>query len=138
MILDGATRMVRCQVRSISGFSAHADDSELIDWLRHLAAAPRKPRRVFLVHGDPDGEAALVPGVRALGLEPYRPAWREEVAARLTPSVEAHDWLRSRRCPCTGPLWVAAGRWSISTPELAVDHQVRTEGFSRRCSDALG
>jgi metallo-beta-lactamase family protein len=79
VILDGAQRTVLCQVRSISGFSAHADDSELIDWLRHLATAPRKPRRVFLVHGDPDGEAALVPGVRALGLEPYRPAWREEV-----------------------------------------------------------
>jgi metallo-beta-lactamase family protein len=79
VILDGATRAVRCQVRSISGFSAHADDSELIDWLRHLAEAPRKPRRVFLVHGDPAGEEALVPEVKALGLEPYRPAWREEV-----------------------------------------------------------
>jgi metallo-beta-lactamase family protein len=79
VVLDGVPRTVRCEVRSISGFSAHADDSELIDWLRHLAAAPRKPRRVFLVHGDPDGEEALVPEVRALGLEPYRPAWREEV-----------------------------------------------------------
>jgi Cft2 family RNA processing exonuclease len=79
VVLDGATRTVRCEVRSISGFSAHADDSELIDWLRHLAAAPRKPRRVFLVHGDPAGEEALVPEVKALGLEPYRPAWREEV-----------------------------------------------------------
>ncbi len=79
VVLDGAARTVRCEVRSISGFSAHADDSELIDWLRHLAAAPRKPRLVFLVHGDPAGEEALVPEVKALGLEPYRPAWREEV-----------------------------------------------------------
>ena len=39
VILDGAARTVRCEVRSISGFSAHADESELIDWLRHLAAA---------------------------------------------------------------------------------------------------
>jgi metallo-beta-lactamase family protein len=79
VILDGVTRTVRCGVRSISGFSAHADDSELIDWLGHLAAAPRKPRRVFLVHGDPAGAEALVPEVRALGLDPYRPSWREEV-----------------------------------------------------------
>jgi metallo-beta-lactamase family protein len=77
--LDGRPRDVLCQIRSISGFSAHADESELLDWLGHLAGAPRKPRRVFLVHGDPDAEEALVPRVRALGLEPYRPAWREEV-----------------------------------------------------------
>ena len=66
-------------MRTISGFSAHADESELLDWLGHLAKAPRKPRRVFLVHGDPDAAAALEPRVRALGLEPYRPAWLEEV-----------------------------------------------------------
>jgi metallo-beta-lactamase family protein len=77
--LDGQVRQVRCQVRSISGFSAHADMSELIDWLRHFATAPIRPRRVFLVHGDPDAEAALEPRVRELGMEPYRPTWGEEV-----------------------------------------------------------
>lgn len=77
--LDGATRNVRCQIRSISGFSAHADEGELLAWLRHFAEAPRRPRRVFLVHGDPDAEAALEPRVRELGLEPYRPDWQEIV-----------------------------------------------------------
>jgi metallo-beta-lactamase family protein len=77
--LDGAEREVRCGVRSISGFSAHADESELLDWLRHFARAERRPRRVFLVHGDPEAVTALEPRVRALGLEPYRPTWREEV-----------------------------------------------------------
>lgn len=77
--IDGQMRDVRCQVRSISGFSAHADESELLDWLRHFATAPRRPRQVFLVHGDPEAEAALEPRVRELGLEPHRPVWREEV-----------------------------------------------------------
>ena len=77
--LDGVEREVRCRVRSISGFSAHADESELLDWLGHFARAPRRPRRVFLVHGDPAAVTALEPRVRALGLEPYRPTWREEV-----------------------------------------------------------
>jgi len=77
--IDGAVRDVRCQVRSISGFSAHADESELLDWLGHLARAARRPRVVFLVHGDPDALVALEPGVRALGLEAYRPTWHEEV-----------------------------------------------------------
>jgi metallo-beta-lactamase family protein len=77
--IDGQPHQVLCAVRSISGFSAHADESELLDWLRHFAAAPRRPRLVFLVHGDPDAEAALAPRVAELGLEPYRPKWREEV-----------------------------------------------------------
>jgi metallo-beta-lactamase family protein len=77
--LDGQEREVRCGVRSISGFSAHADESELLDWLGHFTAGDRKPRQVFLVHGDPEALEALEPKVRAMGLSPYRPAWREEV-----------------------------------------------------------
>jgi metallo-beta-lactamase family protein len=82
--LDGQTREVRCRVRSISGFSAHADESELLDWVGHFvegrkAGEPGVPRRVFLVHGDPDAQVALAPKVRALGLEPYVPHWREAV-----------------------------------------------------------
>ena len=76
--LDGEERAVRCQIRSISGFSAHADGSELLDWVRHFAEAARKPI-VYLVHGDPEAADALEPKVQALGLRTHRPAWREEV-----------------------------------------------------------
>jgi metallo-beta-lactamase family protein len=77
--LEGVEREVRCRIRTIDGFSAHADDPELLDWLAHFARARLKPQRVFLVHGDPEASAALEPEVRALGLEPYRPVWRETV-----------------------------------------------------------
>ncbi|HVQ22463.1 MAG TPA: MBL fold metallo-hydrolase [Candidatus Saccharimonadia bacterium] len=77
--IDGRPTQVRCSVRSISGFSAHADESELLDWLRHFATAARKPRRVFIVHGDPGASAALEPKVTAMGLGAHRPAFREEV-----------------------------------------------------------
>lgn len=77
--LDGHQREVRCQVRSLSGFSAHADEKELLDWLGHLARATRRPRKVFLVHGDPEATEALEPRIRELGLTPYRPGWREVV-----------------------------------------------------------
>ncbi len=82
--IDGAVRQVRCQVRSISGFSAHADESELLDWLGNFSRGKRPgdpgfPRRVFLVHGDPEAQAALLPRVRALGFDAHIPAWRERV-----------------------------------------------------------
>jgi metallo-beta-lactamase family protein len=82
--LDGQQREVRCKVRSISGFSAHADDSELIDWLSNFARGkqpgdPGFPRRVFLVHGDPVAQIALEPKVKALGFETTIPHWRERI-----------------------------------------------------------
>jgi len=82
--LDGQVRQVRCQIRSISGFSAHADESELLDWLRAFGAGrqpgdPGYPRRVFLVHGDPEAQIALEPKVRELGYATHVPHWHERV-----------------------------------------------------------
>ncbi|HEY7524237.1 MAG TPA: MBL fold metallo-hydrolase [Candidatus Limnocylindrales bacterium] len=79
--LDGQERTVRCAVRSISGFSAHADESELLAWLGAFGGdgGPR-PRRVFLVHGDPEAQQALEPKVAALGFRVHVPRWRERVA----------------------------------------------------------
>jgi metallo-beta-lactamase family protein len=83
--LDGQVREVRCRVRSISGFSAHADESELLDWLGRFGVdrdpgEPGRPRRVFLVHGDPEAQDALEPKVRALGFDTHVPRWHEAVS----------------------------------------------------------
>ena len=83
--IDGQLREVRCQVRSISGFSAHADESELLDWLSNFARDKGPgdqgfPRRIFLVHGDPEAQIAIEPKVKALGFETKIPHWREQVA----------------------------------------------------------
>jgi Cft2 family RNA processing exonuclease len=82
--LDGQPREVRCKIRSISGFSAHADEPELLDWLRHFAdgKAPGSagfPKTVFLVHGDPEAQIAIEPKVQALGFTTKIPHWRETV-----------------------------------------------------------
>ena len=63
---------------------AHADESELLDWLTNFgrgknAGAPGFPKRVFLVHGDPDAQAALRPKVQALGFDTNVPHWHEKV-----------------------------------------------------------
>jgi metallo-beta-lactamase family protein len=82
--LDGQVRRVRCGVRSISGFSAHADERELLDWIGRFGAGrkpgdPGYPRRVFLVHGDPEAQVALEPKVRDLGFATHVPHWHERV-----------------------------------------------------------
>jgi metallo-beta-lactamase family protein len=77
--LNGVWRDVRCEIRSINGFSAHADENELAAWLAHFATGTRRPRTIFIVHGDPDAELAVEARVKGLGLTAHRPAWREEV-----------------------------------------------------------
>jgi metallo-beta-lactamase family protein len=82
--IDGQTRQVRCRVQSISGFSAHADESELLEWIGSFAKGKKPgdegfPRTVFIVHGDPPAESALEPKVKALGFATKVPRWRESV-----------------------------------------------------------
>ncbi len=47
--IHGAYWPVEATVRSIDSLSAHADQQELLDWLRPM----RPPRRTFVVHGEP-------------------------------------------------------------------------------------
>jgi len=46
----------RARVLSLGGFSAHADQREMLDWVARLRPAPR---RIFLVHGEPGPAEAL-------------------------------------------------------------------------------
>jgi metallo-beta-lactamase family protein len=82
--IDGQVREVRCRVRSLDGFSAHADEPQLLEWVGAFANGKRGgdpgfPKAVFIVHGDPDAERALEPKIRALGLNTKIPTWRETV-----------------------------------------------------------
>lgn len=54
--IHGRYYPVKAQVKEIEGLSAHADQAELLDWLRRFG--PEKPR-VFLVHGEPCAQEAL-------------------------------------------------------------------------------
>jgi metallo-beta-lactamase family protein len=83
--IDGQEIDVRCRVRVISGFSAHADQHELEAWLAHIGRAgggsDGRPKRVFIVHGDPPAAEAFAGRIRSeLGMEPHVPGHREAVA----------------------------------------------------------
>ena len=83
--IDGQEYTVRCAVRSISGFSAHADEPGLLAWLGHFIEGRKAgdagvPKRIFVVHGDPDAQQALEPKIQALGLPTLVPHWHQNVA----------------------------------------------------------
>ena len=81
--IDGAEYEVRCRIKTISGFSAHADEHELAAWLAGFARDDGDPQRVFVVHGDPDAASAFAERVRReLRLDAHMPRYRETVTLR--------------------------------------------------------
>jgi metallo-beta-lactamase family protein len=68
---------VRAHVETVPRLSAHADVAGLLRWLR---TAARPPRRLFVVHGEPEPAAALAGRVgRELGWNVSVPAYRDRV-----------------------------------------------------------
>jgi metallo-beta-lactamase family protein len=52
---------VRAHIEVMDAYSAHADRSELLEWLEGFK---RFPRRVFLVHGEPQASESLAAAIR--------------------------------------------------------------------------
>ena len=64
---------VNAEIRTLGGFSGHAGQDELLDWLK---AEPS----VALVHGEPEKLARLAEGVRALGKKAAIARWGQPYA----------------------------------------------------------
>ena len=54
--LDGERFDIEAKVYQLTGYSAHADQRGLIEW---VASMPERPGRIKLVHGDADAQEAL-------------------------------------------------------------------------------
>ncbi len=63
---------VRAEISSLDELSGHADQGELLDWMKPLAPHLKK---VFLVHGEPEQSKALADRIRTqYGLDVMAPA----------------------------------------------------------------
>ena len=62
---------VRARIKTIDGFSAHADQAEILRWLGNFTQAPRK---TYIVHGEHAGATALADVIRE------RLKWPVEIA----------------------------------------------------------
>jgi metallo-beta-lactamase family protein len=63
--LDGERYIIRAQVHTISGYSAHAGRDDLINFIRRMRHPPQEVR---LVHGDSEAKLTLKAALEALGL----------------------------------------------------------------------
>ncbi len=83
-IVDGAKEVrifrenvaVRAKVFTIGGFSAHADQNDLLQWVGHFESSPK----VFVVHGEAKASKALSRSIEErFAFETHVPAWKERL-----------------------------------------------------------
>lgn len=61
VVMFGETIPVRCRIRQIAGYSAHADQYQLLEWLSSQRQALKK---VFIVQGEEEESLALAQKIR--------------------------------------------------------------------------
>jgi len=71
----GEPMRLRAEVKSLQALSAHADQRELLAWMKPLVGTVKK---VFLVHGEFDGATTLQAAIqKEYGIETVLPGWGE-------------------------------------------------------------
>jgi metallo-beta-lactamase family protein len=69
---------VRCQVRVVNGLSAHADQAELLQWLKGFK---RSPKVTFVTHGEPKTAKAFAQTIsQQMGWNTVVPEYLESVS----------------------------------------------------------
>ncbi len=67
---------VKAQIHTLGGFSAHASQSQLLEWLEHI---DKHNTRLFLVHGEEAAKVSLQQAANALGWRAQIPSIGETV-----------------------------------------------------------
>lgn len=63
VVIDGQKYVINARVYTLNGYSAHADQKNLVDFVRRMRV---RPREVRLVHGDPEVKPPLAEQLAAL------------------------------------------------------------------------
>jgi metallo-beta-lactamase family protein len=67
---------VKAKVGQIDSFSSHADAGELVRWVKGFQ---KKPKKIFVVHGETASSGALASNLNGLGFETHIPVLGETV-----------------------------------------------------------
>ncbi len=134
-IVDGAQKVrifnediaVKAKIFTINGFSGHAGQNQILDWLGHFRM---KGLQIYLIHGEYGGQQELARLIKdRFGLEVTIPDYLEEITLKVgrAPAREAHpeqaapqiDWdfliadmearfaqIRQRKAQLENKAWV--------------------------------
>ncbi len=74
--IAGEEITVKAKIHTLGGFSAHASQSQLLDWANHLSKS--KPE-LFLIHGEQEAKSALADQFKQRGWSVTIPSYKESV-----------------------------------------------------------
>ncbi len=90
----GENLAVKAKVYTIGGFSAHADQRDLLEWVSHFAES--RPR-VFVVHGEPTSSETFASRIREkFHMEVHIPQWKEKLILKHKEMITGPE-LREER-----------------------------------------
>ncbi len=65
VVLDSKRYDIRARIHTISGYSAHADQKNLVNFIKRMR---KRPKHVRLVHGEPEAQQVLRQKLEQLGI----------------------------------------------------------------------
>ncbi|MDI6812398.1 MAG: MBL fold metallo-hydrolase [Desulfitobacteriaceae bacterium] len=146
-LLDGAEQVtihgekvaVRAHIERIDGFSAHADQKELIHWLSTLG---KKAEQIILVHGEPEAQDAFAALVEEMfGIKPLIPSLGEQFEfgpEGILRHAPEQAWLHLEN-PVAEPVRIEGARPKLvtdSAPIIPLPTRIKSRGTERRGSKA--
>lgn len=103
--IHGESVTVKAQIHQLEGFSAHADQQELIDWVQRFESPPK---HIYLVHGEPDAQSVLKQKlVEKTGLPVSIPQLGETVELTATAAERVRPGQSLEEAHATVALWDA-------------------------------
>lgn len=76
--MHGRQIPINAEVAMLDGLSAHADQEEIISWLKGVR---KEPKTVFVTHGEPEGASALQLGIKE------KLGWNSEIPQHMEARV---------------------------------------------------
>lgn len=93
--IHGEEVVVKAEIRHIDGYSAHADQPALVNWIKQFSDRLKK---VFIVHGEAKAAEKLSSLIQAEGLSTQVAGWLDKVelttgvAAKPVPEIFVQTW----------------------------------------------
>ena len=119
--IHGEEVKVRADIREIDGYSSHADQKGLLDWLGTFTSLPQK---VFLVHGETQSCTTLAGLIKErFDVETIIPQWLESI--ELTPGIVfTEDQVLQAHSVVAAKLQRALGDGSVKGDYAAIIKQL--------------
>ncbi|AQS58324.1 MBL fold metallo-hydrolase RNA specificity domain-containing protein [Desulforamulus ferrireducens] len=97
--IHGEEVVVRAEIRRIDGYSAHADQPALLNWVKQFSS---RLKQVFVVHGEAQAAANLESLIKAEGIPAHVPYWLEKfelatATKQAVPEVLLATWQNIQR-----------------------------------------